>query len=1779
MDSKLIYKSILLFFFFCLSSFVAVGQTTNQLDSLKKERYMPFAEYDSFLVDLSLYLEKGVRYNSDTIILDFESHWENNVIDEAQKKWIYTSTKRLHKNRINYRKHAALYYGCIMAFLDSGANLNNQFTRFLEIADTCLTSYSPKVTKNFFYKSRLFLEDGLIEKSKYTTIEVRGGTFNFAHSLATDGYVSDQMVVEINTEKTEKEDWFSSDEEKEDVAKENTSTEQESTSSWDSDDSSSDDDGWGSSDDSSSDWGDDSSEDYDWGSDDDNIDWGSDDGSTDWGDSWDGDDSSVQDYGQTSSSNSSDNTTFSEDCDVSNTEIRDYDPGITPLPPVEGPMLQISEADLIISTKFDTALLEHTVGTFLFKSDTIICQGGRFFWENVGFAKDSVWCELPHFTFDTRVALIEADHAEMYFAEHLDTIAIGAFTYKSGHFNKFPERAIYPQFISYNSNYKWINIPDNLELIGGFAVKGRKLSARSVSNASSTISVSNDSSTLFSLSTKKGIKINNHGENIQTKSSKLNIFYDANDTIAHPSVNTSLTTTDSTQSVYFRKTTDIYRFNPFTLSAQHLNVFADAVTWDLQKDSLDFRIIGGEKVIPLIVESQDFFKTGFVSRIQGFKKFQPLMVIVNYSRATRKKCFDASALADDLKINKEQFIESLQSMALEGLVEYNSYSQIVKLNPKAYQYYDRYFFASNERKRLAMTSRLNFENLSVNQENALIERDFDNINIPAIVPDDNTPNASLSLNDSSTLLLKKVVYFSISDSLNVYAQPDSAGIKVKDNREFTFGGKFTAGAYIFRGEEFTFNYDSFLIHLTKVDSINFIVRDTTTNKAKESPNPLVDTGGTLYINKPFNKSGLLDIDGYPSFNAKSDSSKGGRIYYDRPSVLNGVYDKRIVFELDTFTVDASEIHVDVSFTGLLNTGGIFPTFQDEVKMDPTTGIFALERETNHNEPWGSELGWPIYLNPRYINNKDSIRGKGNFDGKITLNHKGIRGEGTLEYLNSKFQSKDFIFYSDSLSTHGTQGVIESDIHPRVDMTTYDLMWYVNRDSMNFTGTHEEPFTIYNSNIKFSGNLALMPTKVFGRGLLETEESSNKSDNFRFQKEGYISRNSVFEINSSIEGSPSMLGQDVRVARNVIENKVLLKTEQGLYENSSLTFPFVNFQTSINSALWDINAKNITMSGENGTKGKFISNAPEQDSLTIEGDSASYDLATNKLQIFNVDKIKVSNLDIHPDTLNQTIRINKDAQIEHLENAQIILSRYTKFHTVYNANVELVSSKEVNATGTYLYKNELNEEKEINIDRIIAKEFINDELENTIQNRAYGVIEQEDPLLFVGGLDYFGKFGLVENKKVARFKDGNARLHIVGEDTQWFSYHSTNDDDEKDSTAHVNVTNKLISSLEKLPLQTGIYYDQNNGYLYNAFIERADGYRTDHRKLFDIEGRLVFESNDGTSNDGTYHVKPFTYYKALEMGEDEFFASIYGNWLSYTPKSNELEFHGRFDFLPIIEKNKIERIKSSVSGVAIHGIDEIKLNASFAIGPKLSSRVSATLLSDLRSNKEGVKRVISEDYEIDSLGDLNHQIVPLFTNDQFNNYLNGQDIIRLLGNYLVILDNELVWDNETYAFHSKGDKIKLLSAFGEDINTVIDGFIEIPKDETRGEAAPTDDVINVFLEGPTGTWYYIRQQQGELSILSSNSTLMEELKKQKDVTPITAEATFAFLESYYNNYHDGMEIPSRYESDLSKSLEPEPEDDFGNDFGGVDDDNSSSDDEEDGSMDSLPVEDEDDGDDF
>src|SRR5690606_29677767 len=122
---------------------------------------------------------------------------------------------------------------------------------------------------------------------------------------------------------------------------------------------------------------------------------------------------------------------------------------------------------------------------------------------------------------------------------------------------------------------------------------------------------------------------------------------------------------------------------------------------------------------------------------------------------------------------------------------------------------------------------------------------------------------------NNELTVRGVDKIYISDSLSVYFKPDNKELKILKNRDFIFNGEISTMNFQFKGKDFLFNYDSFLVHLPNIEVIKVSVQqpgdDKKTGSKKALGNELTYSSGILYINKPNNKSGRKKYVQYPIF--------------------------------------------------------------------------------------------------------------------------------------------------------------------------------------------------------------------------------------------------------------------------------------------------------------------------------------------------------------------------------------------------------------------------------------------------------------------------------------------------------------------------------------------------------------------------------------------------------------------------------------------------------------------------------------------------------------------------------------------------------------------------------------------------------------------------------------------------------------------------------------------------------------------------------------------------
>jgi hypothetical protein len=975
-----------------------------------------------------------------------------------------------------------------------------------------------------------------------------------------------------------------------------------------------------------------------------------------------------------------------------------------------------------------------------------------------------------------------------------------------------------------------------------------------------------------------------------------------------------------------------FKHAPLINSYHGIEMFLDAGIWDLSTNSIDFTIVSARNQVPAVFESIRYYQATKYSGIQGIYRFHPLQLIVGYSDAESDKAhrrdpnnkrvdsFSAEDLAKAYKLEVNTVKAAMMYLMKLGYIDYNTRSGFIKLRPKALHY------VAARRDRV----------------------DYDNLTMVSLSPDGT--NSTLDLN-TKELLVRGVDKIFLSDSLNVFIVPKGRQVKLLKNRDFKCDGKIDTQNFQFIGENFGFVYDSFLVHLPKIDEIKLAVdekqvqdqakgidnQDTReqkdSKKARVLGNELKYSSGTLYINKPNNKSGRKKFAEYPIFDART----GATVFFNSDQIAGGAYDTTVQFKIPPFKIDSlsSDDPQAIGFQGDFTSGGIFPPFKEKLVVMPDYSL-GFKHETPKD-------GFQLY------------EGKGRFYNNIILNNQGLRGDGEIHYLTTTAYSKDFVFFKDSVITIGTKSVTKEGKHPETvspdvtfaEMTIndYEMKWLPRKDSMYLTN-RTAPFEIYNNTASLQGVGNITSKGMFGEGVLTTRGSEAQSLRFHFEQSKYSGREATFEIKTDNPKKPALRCIAVKLEFDLAKGIALFSPEvEGFASND---FPYAQYRSSLDKGVWDLNKKTVTMSMPEGgdiSKSYFYSTREDQDKLIFNATSGVYDIPTQHLNIFGIPFIKVADSKIFPDS--NWVSVQENAVIKTLENAKIEIDTLTGFHHLYNGKIDILGRKKFAGEATYQYVN-------LGSDTLNFQ-FQDFKLEPSVKRKegdhtvATGFITEDKPLRIADKVLYQGKVTMHAENKILSF-DGFIRLDLKGalNFSEWIKYQ--NDGDQKEVIVDLSDPHAGNGAA----LFNGLHFD-NTKQLYTTFIsQKKTGVDKD---IMITKGILKIDSGE--------------FIVATKERHDK--STLKGNYYAYNDSKSTIRYGGKFDYM---DENPDMGVHASGSGSAILDSNDFSFNNLLLFKFNLNPSITKVFSKDLKAASEKIPAdttdILNTDSNADSLNQIRKQ---------------------------------------------------------------------------------------------------------------------------------------------------------------------------------------------------------------
>ncbi|HTF03774.1 MAG TPA: hypothetical protein VK826_07095 [Bacteroidia bacterium] len=1286
------------------------------------------------------------------------------------------------------------------------------------------------------------------------------------------------------------------------------------------------------------------------------------------------------------------------------------------------PQIRFTNVTLKGTGKNDSTLIYNTTGTYNVSKQTWVGKGGKVDWKRAGLKETEVYAELNNYNITMKSMSYVADtvtfYNKIYFKEKP---LIGKLTEKLT-----PDVTIasanYPRFESYSSRYQIKSMYPNVDYEGGFSQIGFKFIGSGSKEAPAFFLFKRNGKD-FLYASSQSFSITD--DKVTSPNTSIKFFLDK-DSIVHPLVDFKYFV-DSSKVMLYRSNEGASQA-PYYNSFHQVDMYVEQIVWKTNEPTITMGTLPGTTQGEAKFPSSDYYRQYLYDRLQGMEMVHPLIKIRNFVRDENGgiTTFPLASLAKYWKLPIEQLRPTIMNLSNEGFLIYDPITDMVTYKDKC----DTYIAARAGKK------------------------DYDNILFESKVAP-GTPNAKLNLLNYDMTIFG-VQEIAMSDSQNVVVFPAEDKIILKKNRNFTFEGSIMAGRFDYYGKLFSFDYATFKMNLSNVDSVRIWV-DTPERDPRDPKggfkqvkvrSVIENLNGELRIDNPANKSGVWSkkYANYPIFT----SAKPAYVYYDKPAIHKGVYNRdKFYFKLDTFTIDSLDNFQNnaLHFSGIFQSAGIFPEIRDTLSLQPDYSLGFVRQA-----PPG---GYPLY------------GGKAKFTNTMSLSNKGLHGNGQIDYITSTSISKDFTFFPDSanglaetfdMKEQKVQGKTE---YPEVTGKKVYIHWMPKKDFMEATNT-DSAFTVFGGEATVSGTLTLGPKNLLANGKMNFSNAEMVSKKM-------VLKHHVVDADTADFSLKALEMAGLAFSTNNVNAHVDFEKRQGDFkangEGSIVTFPVNQYICYMENFKWYMDKEEIELNGAKPKPGdqialegpEFISIHPKQDSLRFRAPKAIFDMKNYIIYAKEVKEVLVADAKILPDS--GYVTIERNAYMRPMDNAKIDANTVTEYHHLFNAHVEVFSRRSYTASGDYAYVDELKKEQLIHFSKVAP--------DTSGQTYAEGFIADTAKFALSPAFDFQGKVILAANNQFLVF-DGTAGLQhdcAIGKERLRF-------------TGEINPTQIYIPVAPNLtdekgtPITAGIISTVDSFHVYGAFLSPRK-YRTDVT-VVGADGFMFF---DKASREYRISNKE----KLVER-------SLPGNYISFSTKNCTVYGEGKMNLGSDLGQVTMMPIGNATHNTITQTTD---FDLVIAIDFYMSEKAMDVLIEDINAStslagteatrptfERALNEIVGQKKADKLISDLK----------LYGSYKKFPDELKYT---FFFTDVKMVWNQKTRSYISTG-KLGLGSIGNTQINKFVPGVIMLKRNKGVGT-----DILSIYLELDNSKWYTFRYTSGTMLTYSSNTKFNDIIKEIKD----------------------------------------------------------------------------------
>ena len=1264
------------------------------------------------------------------------------------------------------------------------------------------------------------------------------------------------------------------------------------------------------------------------------------------------------------------------------------------------PIITFHDADVICYAKRDSAIIFKTSGRYDVLSQKWQGTGGKIDWSRAGLNPSTTYAVLDVYNLSTKSSDFKVDSVQFY-NEFFSEPLLGSLTEKVLA-NQDEENTSYPLFESYQKRLIIKDISEGVDYDGGFSMKGSRLLGTGSLEEPARLVIYRDNRPFI---VTNSLAYTIRPDRIASDNAKVTIFM-SEDSITHPSVQLRFLREDRLLTLV--RTDEGISKSPFFNSFHDLDMYFEAMYWKLDDPIITMGNLFGSSNTKAAFESKDYYKEQRYYALQGIDPLNPLVRVRDFTKEMGDG-FYAADYARFTRFPEADAKKQLLVLANQGFLSYDIETGYVEVRPKLNDYV----------------------------MNRAGKRDYDILLFNSDL--EGEANARLSLINYD-LLLKGVSRIALSDSQRVTIYPDGKELTVKKDRDFLFNGVTVAGNVEIFGSNCSFDYDDFKVDIASIDSVRLNVEEFTPSSSGKKrlvrvKNVLEGGRGIVNIDNAQNKSGLKqeDYPWYPEFTSLDESF----VYYDNSRIQKGAYAREeFYYKAEPYKIDSLDNFIanNIALEGTL-ISGIFPNINEPITVQQDYSL-------------GFEVNTPTAGLAAY-------KGKNSFKNKISLNYKGLQGDGTINYLSATAIGSAFVFLPDSTIGETSSFVNrEQKTGVKVPEASAELtyMKFIPDEDVMSISSISAPISCFNGQSNIKGELKLRPEGMFGSGMMGISDAKIESNLFTYTDHDIRADTADFSL-SGVGDEFAFKTQDVNAHVDLNARKGEFKSNG---EASFVEFPANQYVCYMDKFIWFMDQNDLALEYDGQvsndfvidtdldlTKSNFFSTRADQDSLNFMAPKAVYDLDESIVYCNDIEFIRVADARIMPDSGKVVIR--KKAKMDELVNAMISANSVTAYHTIRDAAVEISSSKAYTAAGDYTYIDENQAEQLIRFEDI--------RVDSALQTIGSGSILESADFTLSPAFQYIGEVSLAANIKELLFKGQTRIFHDCDLDKNWMSFETRIDP--------MNVLIPVDSALKDelgLPVGIGLMMDDEEIELYSTFLSSI--HFDNDKKLMSSSGVLSFDK------------KTREYLVGSEDKLRE--RSLNGNLIALGIDDCQVRGEGNMDLginLGQVHMQPVGNYLNKTTDKSFTMDLVIPMNFHF------SADALKKMGNDLMSSSQ-LKPMIMQNslYQMalkEKLG--------LTEADKVISELTLAGTMKKLpvelSSTLVLSDVKLKWDSGTASYISEGP-IGLASVGKESVFAEVKGILQLER--KRG-----GDTMTLYLELGEDTWYFFNYTRTLMQAYSSN----------------------------------------------------------------------------------------------